>query len=49
MKRRKMSSVKHKRKEQADYVKALLDLSHLTNRGNILRENAPQSVLRQSV
>lgn len=44
MKRRKMSSARHRRKEQADYVKALLELSHLTNTGNILRKK----MLRQA-
>lgn len=38
MKIRKMSSARHTRKEQADYVKVLLELSHLTNTGNILRD-----------
>lgn len=33
-----MSSARHTRKEQADYVKVLLELSHLTNTGNILRD-----------
>lgn len=38
MKSRKTSSAKHTRKGQADYVKALLEPSHLTNTGNILRD-----------
>lgn len=38
MKRRKTSSARHRRRKQADYVKALLELSHLTNTGNILRK-----------
>lgn len=33
-----MSSARPKRKEQADYAKALLELSHLRNTGNILRD-----------